>query len=773
MYRALLRTICSTLSDGISETPDLILLPIFEEQGQQGRPRRGNFKVPDSMLPEDGEPNYLAPNETFLDGAEELFMRASPDFVFCVPPWIRDMDLPINWRRDRPRGGLIEAFAEQTFHPPRTPEKEQMEFDDTPNPCRTKVPRALILFVPRQLVDMRRTGEWRRLFFSAHATTVIEHHYSLDIPGLDFEFEHSFSAVTLIIQPEPGPMRFFKINENALDAGSQHVCLDLAKLLKKQGGETQYGYVYRDDLTPDYPTTYDFYSPATNALRAGINDLSSKVSLAEVADILMGFSPIPMRGEEQEQGQRFRYISARNISRNGEFDFTEIRSMRTGRLPRVRMLENGDICVRRMPNRNGPEFICAEFGGNTEPIAFDHSVIVIRPKPFIEAEQRLVILAFLRSSVARDLFIAKGNSLMITPSVLHEFPVPLADKDLIAAIKDLTSARDAFVEWTARLDNELSDIISTRNMAESRLNLLNAGQLARHRYRAAQQVDSLDYRIRTQYPLPLAYLWRDWQVSSPDPYRSLRNILKAAEGLACFFALCALLAGRIANIKIGYADTIATRLGERGGGTNFGDWFAVLEEVGKSRKFREMERSVSFFEVTELMRSKSFEEALRLLMVARNDDSHNRIALSAVPTALLTNLETALTTIYTETAFVADYRLVQIKDSKVDSIRRKTNYEFADLTGDNPLVQIYKEQTDQTELEDDSLYLRDRIGQLHLFRPFLHYLECPECHLMSTFYLDKYAGAGSLVGLKSFERNSVREENFAEDFKWAGLLKQT
>jgi len=282
-----------------------------------------------------------------------------------------------------------------------------------------------------------------------------------------------------------------------------------------------------------------------------------------------------------------------------------------------------------------------------------------------------------------------------------------------------------------------------------------------------------DYRIRTQYPLPLAYLWRDWQVSSPDPYRSLRNILKAAEGLTCFFALCALLAGRIANIKIGYANTIANRLAERGGGTNFGDWFAILEEVGKSRKFREMERSVSFFEVTELMRSKAFEEALRLLMVARNDDSHNRIAPNAVPAALLTDLETALTTIYTETAFVADYRLVQVKDSKVDSIRRKTNYEFADLTGDNPLVQIYKDQTDQTEIEDDSLYLRDRIGQLHLFRPFLHYLECPECHLMSTFHLDTYDGVGNLVGLRSFERNSVRKESFGEDFKWAGLLKQT
>jgi hypothetical protein len=115
--------------------------------------------------------------------------------------------------------------------------------------------------------------------------------------------------------------------------------------------------------------------------------------------------------------------------------------------------------------------------------------------------------------------------------------------------------------------------------------------------------------------------------------------------------------------------------------------------------------------------------------------------------------------------------LLQIKRSRLDSIKGITRYEYADLKGDNPLVPMHKGETQQTDLEIDSLYLCDRSGHLHLFRPYLHYLECPECHLMSTFYLDTYPGSGPTVGLKSFERNSTRNEDLADDFKWAGLLK--
>lgn len=774
-YTDLLKVICSSIAKSGKNCPDLVLYPSSQQlpPREDGRLREAPFEVPEALIPEGAEPVYLTADETFLDAAEDQLLQNAPDVVFAIPPWVRDNDLSREWRNRNSRLGLIEAFAEQVFQPPTPASGEQLELGSIPVPYRQNSPDTLILFVPRGILEQHRTGQWRSLFFKQHATTIIEHDHPLHIPGFDLHLHARFRAVTLVMQREPGPVRFFKVLQESMEDEDDRLLNDLQALLKKQGGETVFGHVYRGNLTPDYPTTFDFYSPATQKLRENIKDLSQKVSLEEVADIFTGFLSMRMREAQADPTERIRYVSGRNILANGEFDLSELRQTQGDQnVQRLRFLEEGDIVVRRIRNPRGAAFIAAVFPRHREQLAFDQSVIVIRPKPFIEPEQRMVILAFLRSSMARDLFIAKGDAITLENHVLREFPVPLADEDLITAIKGLTEARNAFAGWTAKLDLELSEIVSNRNMKESRMNLLSAGQLARQRYRAASQVEELDYRIRTQYPLPLAYLWRDWQVSSPDAYRSLRNILKAAEGFTCFFALTALLVGRISNIRIGYIEQIAGRLADRGGGTNFGDWFAILKEVGSSKKFREQQNSVPFFEVTEMMRSEPFEEALRLLMTTRNDDSHGRLNPNAIPASLLKNLEKALVTIYEHVGFVSDYGLIQIKRSRLDTIRKLTSYEYADLKGDNPLVPVHKGETGQTELEIDSLYLRDRSDHLHLFRPYLHYLECPECHLMSTFYLDTYQGSGSTVGLKSFERNSIRSEDLADEFKWAGLLKK-
>lgn len=776
MYRQIIQTICSVILVGKNDRPDLVLLPRLPEVGENdagGAGLMAEFTY-EQMLPEEVPAHYLPANETFVEESEALIRKTSPKVILSIPPWLRDMDLSREWRDAHRRLGLIEAFIEQVFQPPVPNGDGQLLLDQPADSYRIEVPDALILFVPRGLVDSMRTGAWRTEFFKVHGTTIIEHDHTLNVPGFGLPIHHQFRAVTLVIQKEPSPLRFFKISEEVMHDEQESLLQDLKGLLKKQGGETRFGHVYRGELTPDYPTTFDFYSPATQKLRDSVKDLSQKVSLEDVADVLVGFMPTRPLHDNAPPARSGRYITGRNILPNGDFDFTELRDLPKGReIHRYSLLEEGDICVRRIRNPQGPVFIAAVFPRHRESLAFDQSLIVIRPKPFLEDEQRLVILAFLRSSIAKDLFTAKGDSIILNPRVLRGFPIPLADEDLVNAIKGLTEARDAFAGWKAKLDHELSEIILNRDMKASRIKLLTAGQLARQRYQAARQVEELDYRIRTQYPLPLAYLWRDWQVSSPDAYRSLRNILKAAEGFTCFFALTALLVGKTSNIRIGYIEQIAGRLAERGGGTNLGDWFAILKEVGDSKKFREQQNSVPFFEVTEMMRSADFEAALRLLMDTRNDDSHGRINPNAVPSSLLIALEKALTTIYEHVGFVSDYGLVQIKRSRLDSIKRVTRYEYADLKGDNPLVPVHKGETSQTELEIDSLYLRDRTGNLHLFRPYLHYLECPECHLMSIFYLDTYPGSGPSVGLKSFERNSIRTEELADEFKWAGFLKDT
>ena len=769
MYPELIKTICSSLS-GIDDCcPDLTIVPIHYEMqaDERGRPLGNTFEIPDTLIPNSFQAHFLPGDQSFLDGVKSLLAETSPQTVFAVPPWIQDRHLGREFRRDHQRLGFIEAFVVEVFNTPESTEV-QLELGNPSPPPQAWMPDVLILLVPRAFLTSMKQGRWLTGFLTDHSAVIIEHSHALNIPGLHQQVQ----LATLVLLKEPGPLRFFKITEEMVSENAEQVLGDLSTLLMRQGGSTEFGYVYRGELTPDYPTTYDFYSPTTEALRESVKDLSTKVSLAEVAGILLGFSrPSPHMGAPPEE--LFEFITGRNITTEGNFDFSDLRRMEPDQpVGRIRFLEEGDICVRRIRQpHDRRQFTAAVFLGFDQPLTFDQSVIVIRPKPTLNEEQRLILFEFLRSSVARDLFIAKGEGIHLQSHVLREFPVPLADKDLITAVRGLNEARQGFADWTTKLEKDLSNLVSDRDMAQSRMNLLSAGQLARQRYRAARQVEDLDYRIRTQYPLPLAYLWRDWQVSSTDPYIELRNILKAGESFTCFFALVAILVGRSCNVKIGYLEVIAARLNERGGGTNFGDWFAILEEVGRSKKFRQLQSDVPFFEVTELMRSKESQQALQLLMATRNDDSHGRIKPGSVSRGLLGELEAALKTIYTNAGFVGDYGLLQVNQARFDAIRRETNYNYSDLTGDNPLAPKRKAITMQTELEVNSLYLRDRQDHLHLFRPLLHYLECPECHLMSTFYLDTYSGSGPNVGLKSFERNSVREEKFAEEFRWSGLLQ--
>jgi len=315
-------------------------------------------------------------------------------------------------------------------------------------------------------------------------------------------------------------------------------------------------------------------------------------------------------------------------------------------------------------------------------------------------------------------------------------------------------------------------IVMETTAAGSRRRMLQAGQLARQRHRAAQQVEELDYRIRTQFPHPLAYVWRELQVAGPDRYHRLRAVTKAAESHTCFLALVAVLVSRATSQPIAYLTEIAKRLSQRKSGTNFGDWFAILKEVNEGKAFRSLKGAVPFAEIMQLRAGEQWEPAIRRLMNLRNDDSHGRIAPGSVSPNLLAEAEKALEAVFKSTEFLTDYHLMFITETRFDSIRQVNRFQYRDLTGDNALAQLRNDQATRNDLESGSLYLRDRLGALHLFRPLLHYLECPECHQMSTFFLDTYDGTSgsSIVTLKSFEKSSVRNEPVAEDFRHVGLL---
>lgn len=635
--------------------------------------------------------------------------------------------------------------------------------------------RCLAMLVPSHFSTMLKSSRWRQLFFPAHSSVLIEHSHGNFASSIGINVPLAVGFTTVVFLRASGPIRFFKISDEAFGDGQNRIISDLEKLLKQTAGKTRFGYVYPGALDESYPCSYDYYSEETEKLRQEVGVLGTKVRLGDVADVLIGYTRIPS-GRADEGASEILTISGRDITLDGRVDLLEVRSSSAPAIVKA-CLQDGDFCMRAITSATG-RLAVGVYQGDDRQISADSSVIIIRPHPSLSLPQRQVLLSYLRSPIGYRLAGAKqgpsqiAGAIRISLHVVADFPVPIADEDLSSSIDQLSAAKSAFREWIEEIDKEANAIIEESTATGSRTRLLNAGRLARQRHRAAEQVNTLDYRIRTQFPHPLAFAWRKFQVSGNDRYHRLNAVLKAAENHTCFLALIAILISHSLNQPISYVGEMAKRLSERKSGTNFGDWLAIVTELNGSKSFRPQKDFMPFAELGELCSRSPWPEAIAKLKKMRDDDSHGRISRTNVPSSLVAEAELALEHIYQSTDFLTDYQLLFITETRFDSIRKINRLQYRDLTGDNPLSAQREEKTGRIDIESGSLYLRDRRGILHLFRPLLHYLECPESHRMSTFYLDTFDGrsAKSLVGIKSFETNSVRHESLAAEFRHVGLL---
>ena len=787
-YPQLLASIFRTTAG--TPMPVSIALSGAKQNPQPGEPGHGDpYELPSSLLPADMATATIEGIEDFSETAYRIVSEAQATCVFAFPPLISRYSYSRDWRDRFGRCELAEILAETLLHGPRpTPDEhrqrnnlqEDLLFDQQAQPETMPPPKVecVVLLVPRHLTSSMRSADWRQEFFPNHSATIIEHDHPSVAEALGMNIHPGVPFSTLVFCLGPGPIRFFKITEAAVAEGADRIAKDLGQLLRQPAGKTRYGYVYQGALDEGYPCSYDYYSEETEKLRQEVSVLGEKVPLSSVAEVFCGVRIVPP-GRVATEPAGFLTIGARDITADGRVDLSDIRPHPRPAVVRS-YLQDGDFCVREFSAANG-RLVVGVFEGDGRAITANPNVIIVRPSPALTPPQRQVLLSFLRSPIgyrlanAKQTFSQLHGVVRIMPRVLAEFPVPLADDELASSIQRLNEARAAFISWIEEIDRDSNAIIEEATAAGSRKRLLGAGRLARQRHRAGEQVEELDYRIRTQFPHPLAYAWRKLQVAGNDRYHRLDAVLKAAENHTCFLALVAILISRSVGQPIKYIDEIAKRLADRKSGTNFGDWLAILQELNNGKAFRSHKSAMPFAEIAELHVDSAWPEAIGKLKVWRDDVSHGRISTTGVQVALLASAEAALEQVYRSTEFLTDYRLIFITETRFDSIRKINWFQYRDLTGDNSLAQRREDQSERADLESQSLYLIDRQGQLHLFRPLLHYLECPECHQMSTFHLDTFdaSESGGLVGLKSFETNSVRKEPVAEDFRHVGLLPQS
>lgn len=751
LYPSLLQGILNA-SGAKGESPPVALLPADLNLGNP-RPNadQGQIAFPTHILPEEFQKAHYHSIEEFLEKGEDLVQQNYSSAVFVAPPLIGQRRLPASWRQKHGNLDPSEVLADSLFQKREPSLFEQQEEIDM-----------LILLVPSHFLRSASSSRWRQEFFARHAATIVEHDH-LEI----LQQATWVNFATVILQRQPGPTKFFKVPADETIT-IDRITKDLKKLIKHPQGQTQFGYVYQDKLEINYPCSFDFYSQETEALRNQSSVLGEKVALHEIADVLMRYRPvIPHRPQGPRAIANFDYLRGRDITSDGRVNLDEV-GHQTRLSEGVTFLQDGDFCLREI-SRTDPDsgLTVGIFEGDGRSIAIGPGMIVIRPKPLLSPEQRRVLLAYLRSSVAGKLAVIKGSrlgaDLRIYPSMLRDYPVPVADKDLTSSLDAIHLAQTAFLQWADECQNAEEAIVRMHDATETRQEILAAGQLARQRHSAGKQVEDLDFRIRTQLPHPIAYLWRESQIGSDGAYSQFRDILKTAESTTCFLALLGIVMARESEKPIGALTTICGQL-QRGSGTNFGNWFSIVEELNQ-KKFRSLPTAAPFSALTNFFSDPEVEAALRALMELRNDDSHTRIKHADFTQSDLAKTKDLLTTIFGALDFLTDYKLIQITVTKYDTLLKRTEFQYRDLTGDHPLPSVHTAESSRADLETDSLYMIDQNGEMHLFRPLLHYLKCPECHHLSTFFLDTYPGEGDKVSLKSFERGSIRKEPFAEHFQ--------
>jgi hypothetical protein len=345
----------------------------------------------------------------------------------------------------------------------------------------------------------------------------------------------------------------------------------------------------------------------------------------------------------------------------------------------------------------------------------------------------------------------------------------LPDEALGAALDHVMQAGERLEGWRREADELLRSVFLDDSAAAARARVVTAGRKLRLRADAASQVDDFGYMVRTRFPYPVALRWRRVQaaVGSGDPGHAYAEVLDAAETLSGYAALLGLALSREAGITLGAAGALRTRL-VSGRGPGFGDWVAVLQEIGHCRAVRRLPRSHPLRDLGSLAASLDADAAGRRLYDRRNDESHQRRVDPVDLPRALEKAVTDLTTLLEEAQFLADWPLVHVYSACWDTFRAAAEVSYRQLMGDHAIVPYQTTERRESDLEQGSLYLIDSDSSWHLLRPFLIAQDCPVCKSWSTFHADREKGG---LVIKSLEHGHIDDgSSLAQPLRHVGLL---
>ena len=711
------------------------------------------FTLPKSVIPENVSFIQLSYTEQFIEDLRTNIPEGTLSNIFILPPFITFTPTS---RTFKPKRSRI------TF--------EQMILSTTVS---TLLPKSKIaMTVPQSVLNSEASRGLREFLFESASEIVIISHPNFWLAGVSSQFKIATLILELGTTDRP-LLRFFKVPDKFDAIEESRILSDFRRFMRQGGGKTEYGFILRDSLSAGTPLLYDMHSPAAQSRKADIANLGSTKFLGDVADVFIGANTLNImhRLLLAEEGHGVPLIGGREIRRDGSLD-PETAKYRLPNPADGETLRAGDICIRAIVG-NDQQLVLTCIKPADLPLVASNTIIIVRPKPTLNQEDIEVLLAYLNSQISMQFLRSHGLGISIPISLITQLPIPFADESLRIAIRSLSDAIIQFDRWKADAIQMRGSLFGFSTMKEARMQLLASGRQARQRIEAGRLIADFDYRVRTQFPHPIAYRYRTVETEYRDKER-YDQLLETAEVIVCYLASVAILLARYLSLDIAYVGEMARQLASGKGGTSMGDWVAVIREINESRKFRDLPDSTPFYEILHFLAQPDVDAAITRLKDKRDDQSHGRGPKDGEVPLAFTEARPHLTVLLQSIEFLAEYPLRYIEDTRRDSLRKITEYDYRDLMGDHPLAPINHSTAESAEMEKGSLYLVDRSDGLHLVRPLLTRRRCGKCGSWATFYLDRYEPRTGITHLKSMEHGhhdyTINSADITAEFKAVSLI---
>ncbi|WP_197058505.1 restriction endonuclease subunit S domain-containing protein [Modestobacter caceresii] len=623
----------------------------------------------------------------------------------------------------------------------------------------------LVMLLPAGDLDLHRTSRFREGLFLQWSPRLVGF-----ITGALSSVHNRFNLALVVLEPRVGnqePCAMFDAGA-ASQSEVDSLIAEASRLLKMKGGRTEHGYILRELPSGGEQLGFQRNDPRLAERRAELGGFGSTVRLEELFEVI---PQRPLRGRLAADASPdvvdVRLLRGRDVQRDHVVRGDE--TIQVTAKPSD-LLRAGDVVIRAInANHHGSGFIWSWLRPDDLPAVADASVIVMRPRH--EADSIVVefVLRYLASRVARDLAEVSQISghLRLTARELADMIVPLPDQAVMFALRAVLHARDVAGQWRDDAHNALDTLFDGETVADSRETVLQVSRSLRLRVTAAEQAEDFAQQIRSTYPLPVAARWRVAHTTlsegpTPDGYDALLNTAEVTLGYA---ANVGMALARSAGVGLSATAVIAAKLA-RGEGPGFGDWVAVLQELGgkKAQSVREATKADELCDFAEESRV-----AIARLRQRRNDEAHGRPVdrhdMADACASALADVELLLA----RSQFLADMPLILAGSTTWDALAQSGSCEIRRLAGDHPVVPRERLAVSRSDIENGSLYVQDSGGELHLLRPFVIAGDCPRCRALSTFHVDRVSNG--VATLKSFEHGHLDEvPHFLPALSAVGLL---